>query len=290
MMKRRTFLACGLAWAAGVNGASGTAADEPLRIGLTPVLLDDQVAFLERWRAYLEARLSRPIEFVQRGAYREIVDLLRQDRLDIGWVSGYSYVRGRQFLRVLAVPEYNGGQANCSYLIVPVADKTTQSILDLRGKVFAFSDPDSESGYLYPNYRLIMLKQRPYSFFSKTFFTVAHRKVVDAVAFGVAQGGAANGYVWDMLARFHPKLTAMTRVVERSPEFGFSPLVARTSLPREIFVDIRRVLMQMGDHAEGRELLALLNLDVFSAGYDRLYDSVEHMSKVVEDYNRAPAA
>lgn len=61
---------------------------DALRIGLTPVFLDDQVAFLSDWRLYLEARLLHPVRFVQRGTYREIMDLLRTDRLDYAWVCG----------------------------------------------------------------------------------------------------------------------------------------------------------------------------------------------------------
>jgi phosphonate transport system substrate-binding protein len=37
--------------------------------------------------------------------------------------------------------------------------------------VFAYSDPDSNSGFLYPQYRLIMQGENPVSFFSRTFFT-----------------------------------------------------------------------------------------------------------------------
>lgn len=278
-----------LAWA-GTAGAAVTAARVPLRIGLTPVFLDDQAGFLDRWRVYLEARLARPIEFVQRGSYREIVDLARQGKLDVAWICGYPYVRSRPFLRLLAVPEYNGGPTYRSYLIVPNSDTTSKSILDLRGRIFAFSDPDSNSGYLYPNYRLITLQERPHSFFGKSFFTWAHRKVVDAVAARVANGGAVDGYVWDTLARFHPELTAMTRVVERSPEFGFPPLVTRATLPRDEEAQVRRVLMDMSRDDEGRELLKMLNLTGFVAGEERLFADIERMVKVFSNYSDASPA
>lgn len=285
-MKRRGFIGFALACVS-TAGAGETPEQPPLRIGLTPVFLDDQAAFLDRWRAYLEARLLRAIEWVQRGSYREIVELLRQGKLDVAWVCGYPYVRGRQFLRLLAVPEYNGSPTYRSYLIVPSSDKATKSILDLRGRVFAFSDPDSNSGYLYPNYRLITLHERPQSFFGKTFFTWAHRKVVDAVAARVAHGGAVDGYVWDTLARFHPELTAMTRVVERSPEFGFPPFVGRATLAREEEAQTRRVLLNMSKDAEGRELLRMLNLTGFVAGEERLFAEIDRMAKVFADYNNA---
>src|SRR5512145_2642785 len=90
--------------------ASSARAAEPiaLRIGLTPVFLDDQAALVSAWRGYLEARLRRPVEFVRRATYREIVDLLRQHKLEFAWVCGYPYVDNQDVLDLLAVPLYRG--------------------------------------------------------------------------------------------------------------------------------------------------------------------------------------
>lgn len=249
----------------------------PIRIGLTPVFLDDQVAFLKVWQGYLERRLQRRVVFVQRGSYREVVDLLNRGQLDCAWLCGYPYVRHRAQMKLLAVPVYRGKPLYRSYLIVPAQDTTTRSILDLRGKVFAYSDPDSNSGYLFTQYSLRRLNETPASFFGKTFFTWAHRKVVDAVAVGLAQGGAVDGYVWDTLALSHPELTGRTRIVERSPEFGFPPFVARQSMPAVPFGALQAALLRMRDDDEGAALLKRLNLDGFEAGSSEWFDSVAAM-------------
>ena len=182
----------------------------PVRIGLTPVFLDDQTAFVNAWRIYLEQRLERPVVFVQRARYREINDLLRASKLDFAWVCGYPFVSNRDVMTLLAVPVYQGKPTYRSYLIVPAADRTTSSIADLRGKIFAFSDRDLNSGYLSPVFDLSLLRETPNRFFSRTFFTGSHRAVVQAVADGLANGGAVDGYVWDILALQHPALTAET--------------------------------------------------------------------------------
>jgi phosphate/phosphite/phosphonate ABC transporter binding protein len=289
-VKRRSILRAGLALMAAGAVRSPIAAQPPLRIGLTPVFLDDQAGFLVRWRVYLETQLGRPVEFVQRGSYREISELLRQGKAEFAWVCGYPYVRNRSFMRLLAVPVFRGRPLYHSYLIVPSVDVATQSILDLRGRVFAFSDPDSNSGYLYPNYRLITLQEQPQSFFAKSFFTWAHRKVVDAVAARVAEGGAVDGYVWETLARFDPDLTARTRVVARSPAFGFPPFVARSSLSEAEISRFRHVLTTMSEDRDGQQLLAELNLDGFTPGDYRLFASIEHMAKVVGAYDNGSVA
>ena len=253
-----------------------------VRIGLSPVFLDDQLSFLNDWRDYLQGRIGRAIRFVQRGSYREIMDLLLEQKLDFAWICGYPYVRHKARLRLLAVPVFEGRPQYQSYLIVPAADRATHSILDLRGKVFAYSDPDSNSGFLYPRYALMQLKENPDRFFAKTFFTWAHRKIVEAVGSNLAQGGAVDSYVWETLRMYHPELTARTRIVDKSPYFGHTPLVAREGVSRTEFDSMQEALLGMSHSAVGQDLLKRLNLDGFVTGEDSLYDGIARMMRALD--------
>jgi phosphonate transport system substrate-binding protein len=259
----------------------GDGGGDPVRIGMSPVFLDDQVGFLGAWRDYLAQAMGRPVEFVQRGSYREIVELLRQDKLHFAWLCGYPYVRERHWMRLLAVPVYQGQPLYRSYLIVPTRDSTTQTITDLRDRVFAFSDPDSNSGYLYPYYSLGRVHSSPTRFFRRTFFTYAHKKVVEAVALEVAHGGAVDGYVWDTLARTHPELTSRTRVADRSPPFGFPPFVAGPAAPTDLYGRMQEILLSMHEDAAGLPFLRKLNLDRFALGTPALYAEIEVMLRAV---------
>lgn len=248
-------------------------AQSTLLFGTTPVILDEQAEFLERWRIYLETMLRRPMRFVQRGSYREIMTMLDDGKLDCAWVCGYPYVRMKDRVDLVAVPVYAGQPLYRSYLIVPAEDRTTRSILDLRGKVFAFSDPDSNSGWLVPQVELKRAGEDATHFFKKSFYTWGHRKVIEAVAAGLAQGGEVDGYIWDSLARLHPELTGATRVAWRSPLFGFPPIVARKGIDE--VDDLRHALLDMTKSPPGRALLARLNLDGFTPGGPSLFDSIE---------------
>lgn len=280
---RRSLVALGgmaaLSWLARAARADR---HEAVRIGLTPVFLDDQVAFLNAWRDYLSARLARPVAFVQKGSYREIVDLLRQEGLDFAWLCGYPYVRHRPQMRLLAVPLYRGAPRYQSYLIVPASDTRTRSLLDLRGRIFAYSDPDSNSGYLYPQFSLLQARENPARFFARSFFTWGHRKVVEAVASGLAQGGAVDGYIWETLRLLHPQLAAATRIVDRSPEFGFPPFVARAGIPKRDFESAQQVLLGMANDPGGAGLLQRLNLDGFTQGDTAMFESVAKMMRVLD--------
>lgn len=283
-----------LAFAAGAALSMGwprtrAQAQNGIRIGLTPVFLDDQLAFLNEWRAYLAAQFGQPVTFVQKGSYREIAEMLRQDALDFAWLCGYPYVRYRRQMRLLAVPLFNGKPLYQSYVIVPATDTRTRSLADLRGKVFAYSDPDSNSGYLYPRFALVQAREDPSRFFARTFFTWGHRKVVQAVASGLAQGGAVDGYVWETLRLLHPDLTGRTRIVQRSPDFGFPPFVARSSLSGSEFTGMQRVLLDMSGRPDGVAVLKRLNLDGFVPGEPSLFDGIARMMRALDESHVAPA-
>lgn len=260
----------------------------PIRIGTTAVILEDQVSFLDDWRRYLEQRLHGRAVFVQRGSYREITALINNDQLDFAWVCGYPYVANRASMRLLAMPLYRNKPLYQSYLIVPRSDASTRSYADLRGKIFAYSDPNSNSGFLVPQYLMLRAGLDPQTLFHKTFFTWAHRKVVSAVATGVADAGAVDGYVWETLALLSPELTAQTRIALKSPEFGFPPLVARVSMSQRDYIAMQDVLVGMNTDAEGRMLLKRLNLDGFARDDPHVFDGIAQALAYVSARERLP--
>ena len=275
-MHRRRFLGYGVAAGCSALTPRLARSDDrpPLSIGTTPVFLDDDVAFLRDWQAYLERELGRPVAFVQRRSYREVSELLLAEKLDSAWICGFPYVRYRDRMRLLAVPTYEGEPLYRSYVIVPSSDQTTESIADLGGKIYAFSDPDSNSGWLVPNSQLFRLGKDAATFFRKSFFTWGHRRVVDAVAVGLAQGGSVDGYVWDTLKIHHPEITEQTRVAHRSAKYGFPPFVTRSQLPAGDFRQFQEVLVAMKANPAGQALLHKLNLDGFQVAPESVFAGI----------------
>jgi phosphonate transport system substrate-binding protein len=288
-MRRRDCLrriwqgAVALALAGGSTSLLADPEQSPIRIGITPAFLHDQHVVLENWRRYLQQRLRHPVEFVARDRYRDTIDLLEQGALDYAWICGYPFVMLKDTVRLMAVPVHRGKPLFRSYLIVPAKDSRTQSITDLRGGVFAYADPLSNTGYLAPRYEIKKAGGDPASFFKLTFFTWSHRKTIEAVASGLAQGAAVDSFVWDSLARVSPQITGRTRIVSQSPEYGFPPLVAHRHVSEANFREMQRALAGMAQDEAGRQLLQALNLDGFIPGERKLYDSVAEMMRSVAE-------
>lgn len=265
-------------------------ADEqaPVRIGITPVFQTERTSLIRDWRDYLERHLERPVQFEQSNTYRDIINNLLARRLDFAWICGLPYVTNRSRLQLTAVPLFQGKPLYRSYLIVPIRDTVTNTLTDLRGRVFAYADPDSNSGFLVPRFQLIQQGIDPDIFFRKTFFTSGHRNAIEAVSVGLAGGAHVDGYVWETMQRFNPGITRATRVVTRSREFGFPPLVAGPTVSATLNSHMGDVLLGMGSDPTAASLLDRLNLDGFTSGDPAAYEDIAEMAHTLGAFRHVP--
>ncbi|SEA90817.1 PhnD/SsuA/transferrin family substrate-binding protein [Rubrimonas cliftonensis] len=241
-------------------------AGAPMRLGLTPVFLDNDAEVIGALREALSDGVGGAIELVQRRTYQEVTGLLLQGGVDAAWLCGYPFLQHEAALTLLGAPVWRGRPLYRSYLIA-AADDAAQALADLAGGAHAFSDPDSNSGWLVTASDLARLGKRPETFFDRTLFAWGHRNVVRAVASGLTRSGSVDGYVWEALAASEPALIARTRVVSRSELLGFPPFVARRDRGSEADVAaFRAALMGLHDSAAGREALVLLHLDRVAPG------------------------
>jgi phosphonate transport system substrate-binding protein len=148
--------------------------------------------------------------------------------------------------------------------------------------VHAFSDPDSNSGYLVTCAALAELGTTPARFFRHFFYTYGHRNVVRAVSAGLAVAGSVDGYVYDVLRETEPDLVARTRVVRRSELLGFPPIACPAAEAQSpATARLREALVNMPADAHGRRVLSLLRLDGFSVEQPELFDSIAAKMRLV---------
>ncbi len=278
-LTRRRFLQT--ATGAAVLSGRPLSAQPTIRFGLTPVFLDNDGAVLDALALALSEAAGVPIEFEQRRTYEEVTGLLLQGSIDAAWLCGFPYLQHRDELSLLAVPVWRGRPLYQSYLIAGPED-AARSLADLRGGVHAFSDPDSNSGYLVTATDIIRLGERPETFFRHGIFTYGHRNVVRAVADGLTRSGSVDGYVWEVLNTREPDLARRTRVVAKSEWFGFPPICARADRRAELHVDIlRKALLGLGGTAVGGDALALLQLDAMAEAGPELFAGIAERMKVL---------
>jgi len=257
-------------------------ASRDITLGLTPVFLNNDLELLAALKTYLEASTGQPVKLVLRRTYEEITSLLVSGQLDAAWICGYPFVAFRDLLDLVAVPIWRGNPLYQSY-IISGAGNPAASISDLRGSVHAFSDPNSNSGYLVTAAMLAEQGLRPEGFFSRVFFTYGHRNVVRAVAAGLADSGSVDGYVWEVLSAAEPEMTRTTRIVRKSEWLGFPPIATtRGALARREAQALQRAFVGMPDTVQGQLVLQLLHLDGFAQEPPGLFDTIAAKADLVK--------
>lgn len=255
----------------------------PLRIGMGAMITPkDGYVYYQRLQKYIEKKLGMPVQLVDRENYDEMNGLLESGGVDAAFVCAGPYVEGKtKFgMELLAMPLVKGKPLYYSYIIVP-SDSPATSLRELRGKVFAFTDPKSNSGKLVPTYMLARMKQTPESFFSRVEFTYGHDLSIRAVAEKLVDGAAVDSLIWEYTALKNPELTARTRIIEKSEPYGIPPVVVRPGMDPELKKRLKEVLLSVAQNPEGKEILTGMMIDSFVAGDDRNYDTIRSMNSWV---------
>ncbi|MBZ4690596.1 MAG: phosphate/phosphonate transporter [Cereibacter sp.] len=258
-------------------------ASAPIRLGLTPVFLDNDGEVISTLQRALERGTGRSIELMQRRTYQEVTGLLLEGGVDAAWLCGFPYLQHEAALGLLGAPVWRGAPLYRSYLIT-AAEDVASSLTDLRGGTHAFSDPDSNSGWLVTASDLVRLGERSETFFERTLFTYGHRNVVRAVAGGLTRSGSVDGYVWEALAKVEPRLTARTKVIARSEELGFPPFVTRqnhVATPEARL--LKAALLGLAGSPEGRAALHMLQLDRIAECETGLFDGIRARMRLMDE-------
>lgn len=227
-------------------------------------------------------KLERRTVFLQRKTYAEVNRLLEEKEVDLAFVCAGPYVAGHEKfgMEILAAPVVDGQSLYRSVVVVH-RDSGIKTFDDLKGKRFAFTDPDSNTGSLVPRYFLAQRGLTPEHFFGETFFTNGHDNSIKAVVVGLADGAAVDSLVWAFMRREDPQVEALTRAVYSSPPYGIPPVVVHPDLNADLKRQLQEIFLTLDGDPEAAPLMGKLRIQRFEPGSDAAYDSVREMRKWV---------
>lgn len=249
-----------------------------LRVGVSSVLSPRET--LENYRSfaeYLQKKIGRPVQLVQRQSYQEINDLVRDNGVDVAFICSGAYVMGKKDnLELLAVPEINGKSKYQSFIIVN-ANSKFQTFNDLKGQVFGFTDPISFSGTIAPTYMVTLLDNVPSNFFGRVVYTYSHDNSIKAVLDNVVSAAGVDSLVYQYAVTKDPSLATKLRIVAQSPEVGSPPVVVNKNIDPHLKAALQEALLQMDGDPLGKQALTALIYDRFVLPHSTSYDTIQTM-------------
>jgi len=231
---------------------------------------------------HIGGELGMEVQLIQRKTYEEINEIFGKGEIDLAFICSGPYATGKDLygFEILATPQVRGSPFYQAYLIVK-KQGPMHTFEDLRGKVFAFTDPNSNTGRLVPVYWLSQMGEKPETFFERTIYTYSHDNSILAVGKGLVDGAAVDGLIWEYYHKRNPSLTDQTRIIKKSDTYGIPPLVVSKDLDLQVKDKIREVVFQMHLKTEGRGILEDLMIDRFIVPEPKWYSGIVEMTQSI---------
>lgn len=141
---------------------------------------------------------------------------------------------------------------NKGYYSVMVVRKDSgyDKVADLKGKVYAFADPNSTSGFQAPTYFLTKQGYPPNKFFGKTVFSGSHENSIMALYHKSVDGCSTwwNNPQRSNITRMEEKgmiPKGWWKIIWKTPQLPSDPWAMPTWLPQRMRDDVQKVVMDM---------------------------------------------
>ncbi|MCL5807675.1 MAG: phosphate/phosphite/phosphonate ABC transporter substrate-binding protein [Deltaproteobacteria bacterium] len=251
---------------------------------ITPV---DAVKYYQDIIDYIGDQIKQPVRMVNRRTYDEMDVLLEKGEVKVAFICSAPYVKNRaQFgVELLVGPIVNGRSVYHSYIIVH-NESPINTFPELKGKVFAFTDPKSNTGKLYPTYLLKGMGFTPEGFFKELLYSYSHNKSVEMVAKKIVDGAAMESIVYEHMLKTGSPYARQTRIIKRSPPFGIPPVVVTRDIDPALRKKIRDAFLSMHKTTKGKAILDAMMIEGFAEVSDKNYDSIRDMERGVVDSSR----
>lgn len=257
MQKLLSLAALVLALATGCS-SSGTA--RPLTVGFTPwENPQDMARAAGPISEILSKATGRPVEPFLASDYSGVIQAMKSGKVDIAFFPPGAYVMAEKEAgaRVILKSLFNGKALYYSVIITNV-DSGVKALQDLKGKRFAFVDPNSTSGGIYPKVMLANAGINPERDFKNVVYAGGHDAVLLAVLSGRVEAGATYANdpeckesAWTTMLK-DPKQQAKIRVLGMSAPIPSDNIAVRKDLDPALVQTITKTFLDLSATPEGR--------------------------------------
>ncbi|HSF63477.1 MAG TPA: phosphonate ABC transporter substrate-binding protein [Paracoccaceae bacterium] len=210
----------------------------------------DRLTNQECFRAKIEEALGVPVKLFAPADYDGVIQGLLGGTIDYAWLGASAYAKvyltDPTAVELKLTKQNVDGSTGYYAIGFARADSGIKSMDDAKGKVFAFADPNSTSGYLVPGAELMATYGKLEDYFAEVKMSGGHEQSIVGVHNGDFDAGVSwsdglgnweDGYNSGAFRRATDAgLVDMSNLVEiwRSKLIPEGPLVIRAALPADV--------------------------------------------------------
>jgi phosphonate transport system substrate-binding protein len=251
-----------------------------LTVGLIPTESSSHITDrYENLAKYLEKRLGIPVELKTSTDYAGVIAAMQFKHVDVAYFGPKSYVEAAQRANAecFAMEVLEDGTQGYHGIIITKKGSGINNIKDAKGKVWAFTDPNSTSGTLVPTVHFVKdLKLDPEKYFSKVIYSGSHEasilavkgSKVDIASTNDLDMDRGNGKFWNKDRDFN--------IIWTSKLIPGSNMAYRKDIPESLKKALKEAFLSYKD----KDGLKQLKLKGYVAVTDDVYDPIREQIEV----------
>jgi phosphonate transport system substrate-binding protein len=227
---------------------------------------------------YLQKETRARVELVVPTNYAAVVEAIANDRVDIAYLGGFTFVQASRRAGVQPLVQRERDQ-NFHSVFITQPGSRINTLADLKGHSFAFGDVNSTSGHLMPAYYMRAANLDPNAL-AKTLYTGGHDSTALAVANGKVDAGAMDELVFASMMK-SGKITAnQVKVFYTTPAFFDYVWAARKTLDPKLSDGFAAAFLKLdASKPESKAILDLLNATKYVRAEDASYEKLRQAAR-----------
>lgn len=197
----------------------------------------------EAFRSALAEELGIDVEEMEGTEYSVGIEAMKAGKLDVMLVSPMSYYQAKQVADIEPLVTTTTTENTIPYttqFIVSGTNDDISELKDLKGETFAFVDPSSSSGYMFPKAKLINdlsldtdQLENPGYYFESVAYSGSHDSSVMGVVNGDYAGAAVAGQVIEKMVSGNVIDKDAVKVIAETDVIPSACYIMRADLPEE---------------------------------------------------------
>ncbi|MFC4559915.1 phosphate/phosphite/phosphonate ABC transporter substrate-binding protein [Virgibacillus kekensis] len=269
------------------EGSSGDGGEKPdtIVMGFVPSQDSDTIAdTVEPLAKRLGEELGIEVQGQVMTSYNALVEAMGANQVQVGFIPAFGYVLANEQYGVeviLKSERYGSGTYKAQYLVR--TDSGIEELADLEGKIWAYPDKGSTSGYLFPANQLMQEfgyesgPQLETDFFSNTLSAGGHDTAAIAVYEGDADVATTFDDVRTELEEEYPDVMDKLKVIGHTQDIPNDTISVTKELDDELVKEIKEIFLSFN---EDEEMIKIMN-EVYN--WDAIIEASDEEYTVVKD-------